>query len=182
MQQPADAITWVSMEGILSYSPELFWRKWEEVKQEAAYELRIGHTAAVASQPEDTPWNRAQFVALRNDFAQEWNPRGGIEWNLIDQMAQAYTMVLYWQKILLRWMSLDGRCDKENAWEKQTPRLSTFEAVNRAADMIDKFQRMFLRTLRALQNMRRVPVIVQNAGQVNVGQQQVNVGAVREER
>jgi hypothetical protein len=36
---------------------------------------------------------------------------------------------------------------------------------------------MFLRTLRALRDLRRYapPVIVQNAGQVNIGQKQVNV-------
>jgi hypothetical protein len=36
---------------------------------------------------------------------------------------------------------------------------------------------MFLRTLRALRDLRRwgSPVIVQNAGQVNVGGQQVNL-------
>jgi hypothetical protein len=44
--------------------------------------------------------------------------------------------------------------------------------------MVDRFHRMFLRTLRALCNLRKVPlaVFVQSAGQVNVGQQ-VNVAA-----
>jgi hypothetical protein len=43
--------------------------------------------------------------------------------------------------------------------------------------MVDRFNRIFLRTLRALRDLRKVPlaVVVQNAGQVNVGQQQVNV-------
>ena len=45
--------------------------------------------------------------------------------------------------------------------------------------MADRFNRLFLRTLRALRDLRRYapPVIVQNAGQVNVGAQQVNVGS-----
>jgi hypothetical protein len=40
-----------------------------------------------------------------------------------------------------------------------------------------RFNRIFLRTLRALRDLRRgpQPVLVQNAGQVNVAQQQVNV-------
>jgi hypothetical protein len=43
--------------------------------------------------------------------------------------------------------------------------------------MVDRFNKMFLRTLRALCNLRKVPlaVVVQNAGQVNVGGQQINV-------
>jgi hypothetical protein len=45
--------------------------------------------------------------------------------------------------------------------------------------MADRFHRIFLRTLRALRDLRRYagPVIVQQAGQVNVGGQQVNVAA-----
>ena len=43
--------------------------------------------------------------------------------------------------------------------------------------MVDRFNKIFLRTLRQLRDLRRYsrPVIVQNAGQVNVGGQQVNV-------
>ena len=43
--------------------------------------------------------------------------------------------------------------------------------------MMERFHKLFLRTLRALQDLRRhsPPVIVQNAGQVNVGSRQVNV-------
>ncbi len=45
--------------------------------------------------------------------------------------------------------------------------------------MADRFHRMFLRTLRALRDFRRYagPVIVQQAGQVNIGDQLVNVAA-----
>jgi hypothetical protein len=45
--------------------------------------------------------------------------------------------------------------------------------------MMDRYNRIFLRTLRALCDMRRHggPVIVQKGGQMNVAQQQVNVAA-----
>ena len=44
--------------------------------------------------------------------------------------------------------------------------------------MAERFQRMFGRALRSLTELRRRPlaVLVQNAGQVNIGQRQVNVG------
>jgi hypothetical protein len=52
------------------------------------------------------------------------------------------------------------------------------EALEQAAGMVEWFQAMFLRTLEALRELRRTPgVVVQNAGQVNVGGQQVNVKA-----
>jgi hypothetical protein len=43
--------------------------------------------------------------------------------------------------------------------------------------MVDRYSRMFVRVLRALRGLRLYagPVIVQKAGQVNVGGQQVNV-------
>src|SRR5262249_21302094 len=51
------------------------------------------------------------------------------------------------------------------------------EAVELAGAMADRFHKMLVRTLRALCDLRKVPlaVVVQNAGQVNVGGQQVNV-------
>lgn len=46
-----------------------------------------------------------------------------------------------------------------------------------SATMVDRFSKLFVRTLRALQDLKRMApqVVVQNAGQVNVGSQQVNV-------
>jgi hypothetical protein len=57
------------------------------------------------------------------------------------------------------------------------PRLSDAEAAEQAAAMMERCHRMYLRTLRALQDQRRCvqPIIVRRAGQVNIGQQQVNV-------
>jgi hypothetical protein len=55
----------------------------------------------------------------------------------------------------------------------EPPRLSDAQAEDQAAAMVDRFNRVFLRTLQALCGLRKVPpaVVVQNAGQVNVGGQ-----------
>ena len=57
------------------------------------------------------------------------------------------------------------------------PRVSDVEAIEQAAAMMDRFNKIFLRSLRALRDLRRYCrlVIVQNARQVNVGGQHVNV-------
>ena len=49
--------------------------------------------------------------------------------------------------------------------------------MEQAAAMVDRFNRLFLRTLRALRDLRRyeAPVNVGMAGQVNIAGQQVNV-------
>jgi hypothetical protein len=68
----------------------------------------------------------------------------------------------------------------EGQWSP--PRLSQAEAVDQAAAMVDRFNRMCLRTLRALRDLRRYSppsVVVQHAGQVNVGRQQLNMAAAK---
>jgi hypothetical protein len=50
-------------------------------------------------------------------------------------------------------------------------------AIDQAAGMVDRFNRMFMRALRQLRDLRRYTVVIQSAEQVNVGQQQVNVAA-----
>lgn len=80
------------------------------------------------------------------------------------------------------WSTLEPEAEnrkvKENG-EWQRPRLDVSDAIEEAARMVDRFNRMVLRTLRALRDLRRYTpnVIVQNAGQVNVAEQQVNVVA-----
>ena len=43
--------------------------------------------------------------------------------------------------------------------------------------MVDRFNRLFTRTLRSLRDLRRysASVVVQNVGQLNLGQAQVNI-------
>ena len=57
------------------------------------------------------------------------------------------------------------------------PRVTDFEALEQAAVMVERFERLFHRALAAFHAQRRqVPVIVRRAGQVNVGQnQQINL-------
>jgi hypothetical protein len=58
------------------------------------------------------------------------------------------------------------------------PRLTQVEAIDRASHLAEKFDRMATRAVRALRDLRRQTVFIQNdGGQVNVAeQQQVNNG------
>jgi hypothetical protein len=134
------------------------------------------------------PFERMEFLAIRNGFIDEWQPRGGIELRMIDMLAQCFVAWQYWLK-----RSFDTANNLDYAEEQmkrsksvydggtwQPPRLTAAEYLERANQMADRFQRMFLRTLRQMRDLRRYsqPVIVNNAGQVNVaadGGQQVNV-------
>ena len=160
--------------------PNLMHELWERAKNEAARELASGHRAAGALEFMGTPWDRARFLAMRAAFREEWRPRGGVEDALIDAMAQAFTVYLDWLRLLHTRSGSEAALEaasigREGHW--QPPRVEVAAAIEEAAAMADRFHRMFLRSLRALRDLRRYvgPVIVQQAGQVNVGDQQVNV-------
>jgi hypothetical protein len=180
---PPDQVSWHALEHIAERNPELMAQCWERIKQAAREELESGHRAAQVMEGQDpTPWRRAQFLAIRDDLAREWRPRNGIERQMIDAMAQAQTTVFFWQEMLVTRATLDRMKQDRDVKEYgkwAPPRVSDAEAVEQAAAMVDRFNRLFLRTLRALRDLRRYApaVIVQNAGQVNVGTQQVNVAA-----
>jgi len=185
LETPARTFGWGDYQGLAEIDPALALSKWETIKEEAHYFVVSGQAAAEAVECSwaSTPWERGCFAAVRNDLAQDWQPRGGMEQTLIDAMAQAWTLQLKWTAVLMQRsegeMVSEGANAKYDGGRWEPPRVSRAEAVAEAAGMVDRWNRMFLRNLRALQNLRRllpVPVIVNGAGgQVNIGQQQVNV-------
>lgn len=55
--------------------------------------------------------------------------------------------------------------------------VTTVEAIEQAAAMADCFNRMFLRTLRQLRDLRRYArqMVINNLAQVHIAHQQVNI-------
>jgi hypothetical protein len=186
LEIPPDQVNWFDLHMLARTDPDRAEARWEEIKRAALDELQTGHRAARAVETvNDATWNRARFLALRADLAAEWQPRNGIERQLIDTMAQAQESYLFWLMQLttrsrLESVSSERRYQEEAKW--QAPRQKDADALDQAAEMVDRFNRIFLRTLRALCDLRRRggPVIVQNGGQLNVAQQQVNVNTSKE--
>jgi hypothetical protein len=180
---PPEEVAWGDLEDLARKSPERALLRWEEVKQAALDELRSGDRAARAVEGYTSDaWQRARFLALREELAREWQPRNGVERQLIDQMVQAQTAVFFWQERLMVRASVEPLHEKLDVEERggwNPPRVSEHQALEQAGAMVDRFNKMYLRTLRALRDLRRYSptVVVQNAGQVNVGGQQVNVAA-----
>ena len=179
---PPDQVSWCDLDRIARTDPDRAVARWEEVKRAALDELHTGHRAAraVETPGNDGAWHRARFLALRNDLAAEWCPRNGIERQLLDTVAQAQTCYLHWLQVLTVRTALGSvggdRLQAEEArW--MAPQQTVADALDQAADMMDRFNRIAMRTLRTLRDLRRYagPVIVQNAGQVNVGGQQINL-------
>jgi hypothetical protein len=178
---PPDQVGWCELHVIARSDPDRATARWEEVKRAALEELRTGYRAAQAVEPVGhQAWGRAQFLALRAELSAEWHPRNGIERQLLDTMAQAQAGYLYWLQNLtmrttLESVTSDRRVKEEARWAP--PRQSDADALEQSAAMMERFNRIFLRTQRALCDMRRLskPVIVRNGAQVNVAQHQVNV-------
>ena len=177
---PPQELSWDGLGQLAQTDPELARERWGETLDAALAELRSGHRAAVAvSGATDGPWERARFLALRHELLDQWKPRNGVERVLIDTLAQAQTMYLFWLEILATRTRYEA--DKENKQVGKTGRWSPpcvqdVEAEEQAMGMVDRFNRIAVRTLRALRDLRRYvgPVVVQG-GQVNIAEQQVNV-------
>lgn len=179
LKGPADQVSWHGLAHLARTDPEAAERRWQEVKAEALAALRSGHGAAKAMEGYGANvWARAQFLALRSELTEGWQPRNGIERQLIDTMAQAQTAYRYWLEALAqRCSTSSARKGDEGRWGPLT--VEDEEALEQAAAMAERFNGIFLRTLKALRDLRRQApgLVVQNAEQVNVGQQQVNVNA-----
>lgn len=181
LNEPSDQVSWFAISSLIEADPEAGWGVWERVKAEAAEELASGHRAAQAICWDDSPWQRAQFLAIRQAFIDEWRPRGGIETTLIDQMSQAHLLWLHWVERAHVQASIDGAKQKRDIgqngrWQVRT--LGVAETLDQSAQMAERWQKLFVRALRALRDLRRhaPPVVLAAPGsQVNVGQQQVNV-------
>jgi hypothetical protein len=171
LKGPADQVSWHGLAHIARTDPEAAAGRWQEVQAEALAGLRSGHRAARAMEGYGAnAWARAQFLALRRELTEGWQPRNGVEQQLVDMLAQAQTAHLYWLEALtFRCSVSSARKREEGRWEPLT--VSDTEALEQAAAMAERFNGIFLRTLKALRDLRRqVPgVVVQNAGQINVG-------------
>lgn len=177
---PADQVSWIGLSSVMAANPELVQRTLDRIRAEADDELRSGNRAAKAVESGGSPWKRAQFLALVNSLGDDWRPRSGIERMLIDTLAQAQTEYLIWME-RLHGMTVheaarvDKRIRSDGEWT--APRVRDAEAFTQAMDMVDRFNRLIMRTVRTLKDLRRTPsaVVVQQADQINVARQQVNV-------
>jgi hypothetical protein len=142
------------------------------------------------------PFERGQFSFIRFTFQEEWQPRGGIEASMVDMLAQCYVAWQYWLTRLsqaannLDSASEQMKKNKKSPYEAERwdpPRITAIEYLDHCTQMADRFNRMFLRVLRQMRDLRRysVPVTINNPKQVNIaadGGQQVNMQAKRKRK
>lgn len=180
-------LAWSTLNNLAeSGNPELAAELWASTMNHAADSVLCADAAYDAiKSSDDSPFEKAQFMARVSDFASAWHPSGGIEWTLIGQLAQSQVLYERWLRKHVDRMNWEGIHDSDvndqlrrsGSAQRLTPRISEVEAIEQAQQMADRYQKMMLRTIRALRDLRRYSstVVIQNAEQVNVGEQQINV-------
>ena len=183
METPPEQLSWWVLGRVAGQNPEQAHAIWERTLDEAHNELSSGNRGAKSVEAAATPWDRAQYLTLLDTFIADLQPRGGVESALVDTLAQAYTTQLRWLARLTILSNAEAqRQDREiehdGVW--RPPTVEAAAAIDQAAAMVDRFNRLFARTLRAFRDLRRYTpqVVVQNVGQLNLAQAQVNVGQV----
>ena len=179
LTDPPDQVSYGALDALAIDDPAAALAAWQRVKEAARDELASGHRAAKAMQFQDGAWQRAQFLAIRDGFLEQWQPQNGGERLLVDMLAQTYAAYLDWFAQLEVYTQCEASTQRYHLKERgsyDTPRLSTGAAMDQAAAMVDRFNRLFLRTLRQLRDLRRYEqqIVINSPRQVNIGQQQVN--------
>lgn len=201
MARPVDRLSFRDLYEMWPADPVLAENLWEMIKQEAAESFESGHFATEAVFPAPdmrSAWNLASYLGIRESFVAEWQPRGGIELSLIDMLAQSFFQHQYWMKeTVLRTRTRTREPTPEYVMWYQTrypgeevsgfglgswniPFVTEQAATEHAAQMVDRWNRIYIRTLRNLRDLRRysTPVTINNPQQVNIaaeGGQQLNV-------
>jgi hypothetical protein len=201
MTKPVDSISFGDLDELNSFSRSMAENVWELIKREARNEFESGHLAGNVFEPVNNlkdEWIRARYLGLRESFSAEYQPQGGIELSMIDAMAQAFLQLQYWtEQAVLRsrteprreshgyklWKEMRGLEAIENGWlpgEWDIPYVQEQEAVNQAAQMAERWQRMYFRAVRQLRDWRRYSpqVTINNPQQVNIateGGKQINL-------
>ncbi len=201
MELPLESLNFLDLMELQYEAPRVAERFWERAKREGRKEFESGHLSANIAFPAaymKQVWNIARFQGVRESFVDEWQPKGGIEISLIDMMSQAYFQWQYWVEQTVTRSQTREREEhpdytsfklqkqvenRRNGWTDGywfRPSVSEQQALEHSVQMVDRWNRIFLRTLRQLRDLRRyAPVTINNANQVNIasdGGQQVNVG------
>jgi hypothetical protein len=181
---PADKVDWHHIAAVGEQSMPDALALWTRVREAADDELETGRRAAKVAGNHTGAYALAQFLAIRDAFADHWQPQGGIESAMIDMLTVAFSLQMYWTAIAHERAIHDHDEQKKDihrfeskGWK--SPYQYAADAVEQAYRLADGYNRQFLRVLRQMRDLRRYsPVVIQNnGGQVNLANQQVNVSA-----
>jgi hypothetical protein len=178
-----EEINWGHLAAVAEVNTDDCFKLWSRVREAADDELQSGMRGAKVAGENSDPFALARYLTIRDSFADQWKPQGGIEMAMIDQLTISFSLQLYWSTVAHERVMREHDRQREalkrfevGGWK--SPYQSEADAVDQAHRFADGYNRQFLRVLRQLRDLRRyAPVVIQNAQQVNVGNQQVNVSS-----
>jgi len=87
MSHPVENIRFIDLARLWGVGQGLAETLWEMIKTSGRDVFEIGHLATdnlTPAQYQRTAWAVASYLGLRESFAAEWQPQGGIQLSLID--------------------------------------------------------------------------------------------------
>jgi hypothetical protein len=182
---PATEVRWRDLvQLVYSGQGEEAKRRWQHLLQITEDEFICGDRAAsILEATGEAPAERARFLTIRRRLIEEWNPSPGTEEILVDQIAQFQTLFERWIRVHVEKMSAGDPFEAQVGTDRGRhlgqfyATVGGLEAMQEALNMADRLQKAMLRTIRALKDLRKSSqqVVIQSAGQVNLGSQQVNL-------
>jgi hypothetical protein len=172
-ERPPDQVSWFDLTRVVERDPATASDLYQEIRAAAREEWVSGHRTARALDWDGTPWQRARFLAIRDCFRADYQPRPGIESALVDLASEAFGDYLEWSEAVHRQASTEAdieRNDLERYGKWKPQRLFSAEAMAESARMAEAAHARFLRTIAALEARWAVPV---HAGNLTIQQQAI---------
>jgi hypothetical protein len=94
-----EEVEWKHIAAVAEVSTEESLEFWKRVRAAAENELESGRRSAAIAGDKTDPYALAQFMAIRDSFADQWQPQGGIESAMIDMLTVSYSLQMYWTQI-----------------------------------------------------------------------------------
>jgi hypothetical protein len=180
--RPPDQVGWFDLNRVANRDPQAVADLWDGLRAAARNEFDTGHRAARALDWDGGPWDRARFLAIRDSFRAEYDPRPGMEAALVDLAAEALGDYLEWTEAVHRQAGTEmerERNDLERHGKRKPRHVWTNELMAESARMAEQAHARFLRTIAALGDLSRsAPVYV---GHVTIVPQHVPIVRVMSE-
>jgi len=180
LQSNANEIGWHRLQSIIEHNPTEVEAILMAIREVARGYLAIAWEECAAVGAAETPYSRERFSLMLLAFEADWQPRGALEQAMLQMLVQYYIKHNHWLEVATNAESLTQftSSEREDKDHWQGPRLKPAELVERATNYAEKYNRLFMRTLRQMRDLRRYNVTIHNiGGQVNVatdGGKQVN--------
>jgi hypothetical protein len=97
--EPPERVSWGEIAAVGEQNMGDALRLWTRIRDAADDELESGRRMAKVAGHNTDPFALAQFFAIRDAFADQWEPRGGIESAMIDMLTVSFSLQMYWSEV-----------------------------------------------------------------------------------